>query len=284
MKYIYILLLIILIYIISNLSKIIYNEYYDKKTVILVISQNVKGMGGYWGLGDIIRGMITTYLISKKLYCDYIIDIQLHPISKFLKNNDHTYSQLIYDNKDSIFFQQNPEEYIKNHDSNIIFFNTNVDTNYIITDDCKNYIKNIFTPNNELYEYIRYYMNNIPYNPYNILHYRLGDSDIVDNHEIDMRIFIDNFLMNKEDNDVLISDSNKFKKLMREKNNVHTFDFEIGHIGVEKDNLKIKNTLCEFFIMSKAQKIKTYSTYDHISTFVLSSSKIYDIKLINLKK
>jgi hypothetical protein len=261
------------------LSKIKYNEYYGKKTVILVISQDVKGTVGYWGLGDIIRGMIATYLIAKKMNCNYIIDIQLHPISKFLKKNDHPYSQLIYDNRDNIYYQGNPEEYIRNNNSDVIFFNTNIGTDYLLTDDCKEFIKNILTPNEELSQYILSNTNNIPYNSYNILHYRLGDNYIIDNNTIN--IFIDNFTKNKEDNDILMSDSNNFKKIIKQKSNIYMFDFDIGHIGIH-DDIKIKNTLCEFFIVTKARKIKTYSVYYWVSGFMLYVSKLYDIKLINL--
>jgi hypothetical protein len=255
----------------------------SQKTVICVVSQNVKGMSGYWGLGDILRGLISTYYITKKLGCHYIIDIQLHPISKFLKNNDHPYSELIYDNRDNIYYQGNPEEYIRNNNSDIIFFNTNADGDNLMTDDCKKFIINIFTPNEELSKYILSITNNIPYNPYDILHYRLGDADFVDNRKIDMKIFIDNFLMNKKDNDILMSDSKKFKKIMKGKSNVYICDFDVGHIGVEKDDTKIKNTLCEFFIITRARKIKTYSVYPWVSGFMLYTSKLYDIELINLK-
>ena len=285
---IYIILLILLLLLIDILDKksiLKYTEPINKKTIILVVSQNVKGMGGYWGLGDIIRGMISTYQLTEKLDCNYIIDIQLHPISKFFKKNNHKYSKLIKENDDNIFFQSNIEEYIKNNNSDVIYFNTNNDiyNSLPISDNCKKYIKDILTPTDELSEYITTITKSIPYNLYNILHYRIGDEEILYNKNIDMTIYIDNFKKNKEENDILMSDSVEFKKIIKSTYNIYSFDFDIGHIGTEKNDIKIKNTLCEFFIMTKAHKIKTYSSYSWISTFVLVISKLYDIDVIDLK-
>lgn len=256
--------------------------YLQSKTVILVITQNVKGNGGYWGFGDIIRGMISVYQIAKKYNYKYIIDIQLHPISKYIKYSEHEYSQLIRDNKDNIYFQSDPENYIKNSNSSVIYFNTNKNINFSIklTDECKNYIKSVLTPTNELSEYIKSIK---PKKSYNIIHYRIGDDDTVENKDTDMSEFIDNFNKNKEIDDILMSDSTRFKNQIKEISDIYLFDFEIGHLGVETDNIKIKNTLAEFFIMVGAKKIKTYSTYSWVSNFVEMVSKLYDIKIINLK-
>jgi len=229
--------------------------YLRTKTIILVITQDVKGKSGYWGFEDIIRGMIAVYQIAKKYNCRYIIDIQLHPISEYIKYNEHEYSQLIRDNKDNIYYQSDPENYIKNSTSNILYFNTNINYSSRITKECKNYIKSVLTPTDELSEYIKSIK---PQRSYNIIHYQIGDDDIVKNKEIDMSKFINNFNKNKEIDDILMSDSINFKNEIKEISDIYLFDFEIGHLGVETDNVKIKNTLAEFFIMAGAKKIKTY--------------------------
>ena len=81
-----------------------------------------------------------------------------------------------------------------------------------------------------------------------------------------------------------MSDSQVFKMHIKNLSPIYFFDMEIGHLGYEKDDTKIKNTLCEFLIMTKAKKIKTYSCYNWVSGFVNSVCKLYDIELINLKK
>jgi hypothetical protein len=60
------------------------------------------------------------------------------------------------------------------------------------------------------------------------------------------------------------------------------FHLDIGHIGRDNDDKLIKNTLLEFFIMTNAKKIKTFSNYSWISGFVMWLSYIYNIPLKRL--
>lgn len=302
MKFIYIFLIILLIiniyYVNCNCDSIENFDNSPKKVVIFVATQNVSGpvkgqIANFWGLGDIIRGMFKTYQICKELNYEFIVDMHLHPISKFFKKKDHKYENFIKDRKDAINFTSNANQFIQSRKEHlIIYFFTNDYYDYTIplTEDCKNFIKEIFTPTDELEQYFNNYLKKIPYDTYNILHYRLGD-DFIKNDENQnqsnqnhINEFIYNFNENKENNDILMSDSQTFKNHIKKINNIYTFDLDIGHIGYEKEDIKIKNTLCEFLIMSKAKKIKTYSCYYWVSGFVNSVSKLYDIPLINLKE
>jgi len=60
----------------------------------------------FWGLGDLIRGTIATYQLSKKYNFELIIDIHNHPISNFLDFKKTEYSDY---NKNLIFFICNGE-------------------------------------------------------------------------------------------------------------------------------------------------------------------------------
>jgi hypothetical protein len=307
MKNIYIYLLFLILYgIYINYKNIIYdtsniecfNQNPIKKTVIFVVTQDIAGyivpqMGYFWGLGDIIRGMISVYQICKELNYEFIVDMHLHPISKFFKKKDHKYENFIKDRKDSVKFTSDANEFIKNRNEHLIiyfFSNHYYDLTIPLTEDCKNFIKEIFTPTDDLEQYFNNYLKKIPYDTFNILHYRLGD-DFIKNDEKQnqsnpnhINEFTYNFNENKENNDILMSDSQNFKNHIKKINNIYTFDLDIGHIGYEKDDIKIKNSLCEFLIISKAKKIKTYSIYFWISGFVKVVSSLYDIPLINLKE
>ena len=72
MKYIYIVFIILLLiniyYLNCKCDSIENFNNSPKKVVIFVATQNVKGpvtgqIGNFWGLGDIIRGMIKVYQI-----------------------------------------------------------------------------------------------------------------------------------------------------------------------------------------------------------------------------
>ena len=152
----------------------------SNKVVIICSTQKHINYKLSKGLGDMIRGYINMYQLSQKYNFKLIIDISLHPISKYLITNPHEYTNLIENNKNNIIFNKNPEKYILENKDNIIFFNTNSQTNRRkipenISDDCRKYIKDILTPNDEMQQYISEYLSLIKNSNYNILHYRLGD-------------------------------------------------------------------------------------------------------------
>lgn len=98
------------------------------------------------GVEDIIRGIICTYQICKKYNYKFIADINTHEISNYLLVKEHNYTSNI--NYNYIEFTLEPENYIKKSSENIIYFLTN--DNYIdeIDNDCKQFLKELFTPNN----------------------------------------------------------------------------------------------------------------------------------------
>lgn len=258
------------------------------KTIIQVFTNICVNMpqdntNNYWGLGDMIRGTIKLYQLCKEKNYNFIVDLHLHSISKYLTIEDNPYQQLIEDNKNNIEFVENIENYINMKDSSeIIYFFTNSQCDLNITSDTKEFIKKLLTTNDEFNLYFNSKINEIPYNNYNIIHFRLGDDELVRKIIKDYNIYYNLLLKNKEDNDILISDSIIFKNDIKEKYNIFIFDTNPQHIGYEKDSDSLKDTLFEFLIMKNAMKIKTYSHYGWISGFTFWISKIYGIPLINM--
>jgi hypothetical protein len=64
--------------------------------------------------------------------------------------------------------------------------------------------------------------------------------------------------------------------------NVFFFETKICHLGLSTNSDAIRDTLFEFFLISRCQKIKTYCTIHTISGFVNWISKIYDIPIVIL--
>lgn len=256
------------------------------KTIIHVWTHKVcnlhtDNVNNFWGIGDIIRGTIRLYQLCKKYNFRYIVDIQHHPVSNFLNNKNHEYSDLIKENKNNIKFVQNTEEYIINSKDEVLFFITNDLVKDEIDNDCKNFIKEILTPNEDFQKYINDKIREIPFEKYNILHYRLGDEELIRNNQsLDYKKYKDNLIKNLEKNDILLSDSKKFKIL--NKDLFFSYDTNICHLGYHSDEDMIKDTLFEFFVISKSNKIKTYSVHSWISGFVNWIHIIYDIPLYKL--
>jgi hypothetical protein len=253
----------------------------------------------FWGLGDMIRGTIQLYQLSKKYNFELIVDTQLHPISNFLINKEHPFKDLIQNNKNKISFIEESEKYIllhrkKNNPMTTLSFFTNDKFNSPITEDCKEFIKSLFIPNSEFMKYILNHVEKIPYVSYSILHFRLGDSELVINNknntnnikEFNNRLqSIIKTVQNQQNIDnklILFSDSLKLKNIVKTNSDVFMFDFKPSHIGCSNSN-DIRDTLVEFFIIINSKSIKTYSIYPWTSGFVKIINDIFNVPLETLK-
>ena len=242
----------------------------------------------YFGLGDLIRSTIKLFRLSKVMHFRLIVDLQLHPISHFLKCENHEYSNLVLQNKDNIDYvcYGALEDYINQHsENNIMFILTNdFCEEHHVTNECKEFIKKILTPKDDYYRFIQRKMKNIPYPNYNILHYRLNDDEFLKkstNHVFEE--IYQNLKHFKEENDILVTDTSKFKHFIFNKNeSIFMFDIKICHLGLTTDLDAIRDTLFEFFLITKSSKIKTYCRIHEMSGFVKWISKIYDIPICKI--
>ena len=232
------------------------------------------------------------YESCRRLGYRYILDIANHPIGNFFEIIDHPYSAIINTNKDNI----NLEIF---HSSNLIdnYIITNLkDKKYIyfmahcglyvyntpLSEECKNYIKKILTPKMEFLNFIN---KNMPVSPYNIIHYRLGDEALLRENKSNIDIAYTSIQHHGEPGDILLSDSTYFKDYIKINlpDKFTILNTKQGHIGRCTDMAIIRDTLFEFIVATRANRIKTYSIYSWISGFVHIISYIYDIPIISLK-
>jgi hypothetical protein len=228
------------------------------------------------------------FQLSKKYNFHLKVDIQLHPISSFLKYNKHNYSNYVLENKDNIpfIYPEDIEQFIINNTNEVCCLFTNSLIIDEITDECKEFIKELLTPTKEFAYYISQttLLTKAPTN-FNIFHFRLGDSMLVRNKDTDTPLEYYNNILNKyyEKDDILLSDSTQFKEFIIESNHpIFLFKNQTAHIGYEKNIEFLKDTLFEFFTIIKAKKIKTFTFYHHISGFVNMLHHIYDIPIIQI--
>jgi hypothetical protein len=263
------------------------NEYIvPLKTIVFVFTHKVCNLvvddtHNFWGIGDMIRGLINVYQLAKKYNYNLIIDIQLHVIGEYLEIINHEYSNYILENKNNICFIDDPESHIKNNKDDLIYFFSNQNYKEEITEECREFIKNILKPNEQFNDYIEKQLefNNTPCS-YNILHFRLGDDGLVRKKNKDYSHLNNRLENNIEENDILMSDSKDFKNYCKLKfPNLFQYNMNIGHIGLLSHKDSIKDTLFELMIITKAKKIKTYTVHSHISGFVKFIHDIYNIKL-----
>ena len=265
------------------------------KIVIFVWTRTVVNLvpdsySNYWGLGDIIRGIINVYQICKKNNYEFIVDINKHEISKYLLIKEHNYSSIIdYNN---IYFTNDPESYINKSENNIVYLLTNDFYKNEITEDCKLFLNTLLTPNNTFNEYMNNklieYNLNLELKNYSIIHFRLGDETLTKNIDTiknnkNLEYYVNLFIKNKTEKNILFSDNNIFKTYMKENYNAFILDTKVTHIGYLHNINSIEDSLFEFFILLQVKEIKYYSIYNWISGFINSAHIINNIPLIELK-
>jgi len=271
------------------------------KTVIHVYKQDIKPENrtdtgnSYWGLGDCIRGSLTLYRLSKLLNFNLIIDIRHHPISNFLVIENNPYKNIVDENIENLkffFYLNNLKNYLQDsfQNSDIVCVHTNAFINedeiyYTqvdpLTNEEKNFIKNIFTYNENCINNFDLKSNTMP-EKFEIIHFRIGDEFLLNKTNLSYEAltkFEDIFIKYYKVGDLLICDNQSLKYYLRSKYNIIIFYEPTSHIGLENDLNMIENTLFDFFIQSKSIKIKSYTVYEWISGFVQWNSKIYDIPL-----
>ena len=188
------------------------------KTVIHVWTHNFINKEGIntFGLGDLVRGTIGVLQYCEKNKYTCIIDISLHPVSEYFIVNKHKYSKLIEENKNAIqyIFPDKIDSFIQselNH-KDVVFFFSNCwldiyDTklspyNRLIIDD-------LLTPNDSFLKYINQISTTIPSSDFSILHFRLGDSELIqhkDTANYTHCIDILNDIINTNKSLILVSD------------------------------------------------------------------------------
>ena len=244
----------------------------------------------YFGLGDLIRSTIKLYELSKSMKFHLIVDIQLHPISHFLELQTSKYSDLVKQNKNNIDYvcYGGLEDYINNNNNKILYILTNDFFEGIVSNDCKKFIKNILIPSKEYKKYIDFQLSKIHFSNYNIFHFRLNDNEIKNNSNNNINININYTIYdelikkineNKENNDILITDTLTFKDYVFFYTDIFLFETKICHLGLSKDYDSIRDTLFEFFLITNSKKIKTYCKIHKISGFVKWISQVYDIPI-----
>lgn len=254
-----------------------------------------------WGIGDMIKGLNSLFLLCSSMKIPFFVDFSTHPIQNFLQSVPHPYEEFVKEHlHEAIFLDHNTNLQTFLNDKNFItrapttpcLLFTNVDShNY--SEESKEFVKSAFL--NFSSTFLNAWSTKIPKDEYSILHFRLGDN-FINSYNIDSNSndydgkFNDEiavFRVYTEPHDVLISDSKTFKAYVAKHSDCKMFDLDICHLGYQVDEKSlqaIEHTLFDLFLVSRSKKIKSHSIYNWESGFVREISKIYNIEFINLKR
>jgi hypothetical protein len=246
----------------------------------------------FWGLGDMLRGVIGVYKLSKKYNFDLIVDKSLHPLSMLLKSDPHRYSTYIKNNQDSIGLCMPYEvesllyeNLINNPKNDCACFYSNMPLESYdgeITDELRRFIDYVFRPIPSFEAYMNQMIKELALDSYTILHYRMGDDEMVRkqcNYAVYENAY-QHLIQTYKSTDIVMSDSAEFKALIRKKNvQIRVLDTKICHVGLECSYEALRDTLFEFNLLRGAKFIRSYSRYSWVSGFVYAAHKIYNIPL-----
>jgi hypothetical protein len=267
------------------------------KTVIITWKQDVKnlrryGLHNYWGFGDMIRGVCGIFDVCEEFGYKLYVDMRHHPVHHFFEHIKHDYESIVDEKKDDIIlniFHTRREIIDKLHtifQTSDLYINAMWVDPYIYSSELssknKEFIRNILTPTREFNDYIS---TQIPIQTYNIIHFRIGDIHIGATTLPDYHKYINLIQQYGNSNDIIISDNNKLKHIVKETlgDRFIVTDIDPCHVGVEINIEKIKGTLYEFILASRARHINTYSNYGWVSGFILTIHRIYDVPIIAMK-
>jgi hypothetical protein len=286
-----------------------------KKIVNVYQKQNYKN-GPPQGFGDYLRGCFCLLQISNLLGIEFDMDINNHPISKYIGNDlvkyhfngleIHKYTNLNYFAKinkpDSYNFLF---EFINHLNNNIsgetyFLFCNSFPIFMNISPVEREIIQSKIEPKQIMWEHIDKNLNLIGINNeiYQVLHIRCGDNYIIHKHVMDKtnkiqegtnvnnKIFIYKLFnllrqhIKKNIKYIVISDNNDIKIKINSKfpNCVYNIN-NIQHLGasIHLTDSGVMDTLLDFYIMALSDKIISISSYSWGSGFSKWCSVIYDI-------
>tara|TARA_B110000285_G_scaffold16967_1_gene16536 strand:- start:106 stop:1311 length:1206 start_codon:yes stop_codon:yes gene_type:complete len=160
-------------------------------------------------------------------------------------------------------------------------------------------VQHVFQPTSDMVLYIDQTMNHegIIKKGFVVIHIRAGDKYLIKKETNLNPSFMEEII--KSVNEIvvrtiqpilIISDNNQLKLLIKQKfPNVKTIFNEATHLGegVALNIQNVKNTMLDFYLMSYASSIYSFTTYDHGTGFSYWCSKLYNIpyscKFVNNK-
>ena len=235
------------------------------------------------GLADFLRGTIALYNMSKEHGYKLYIDGE-HPIYKYLKQNKNIIKSdknikteeylppISYNDIYKILKEKfKSGRSIKVMTNSFYSINNRGVSNYgEITEECREYIKDILTPTeeveNKLKDVIETEYKIKENESYKVIHIRLGDKYIHNNNynEELYKIYykkINKIVKeNKEDKYVLITDSRELGRKIKEGiPEIKYWDNNKIHLGdlINMEESGVLDTIIDFFIISKSKEIKS---------------------------
>ncbi len=275
-----------------------------------------------YGLGDRLRGSIAIYQYCKSNNIKCVFDPRFSGFGKFLDSGtnlssspivpttlvnqiltpggansikmflkdkmndqlvDSVVTNTVFEPDEKNDFKHFMDKIISRSIDGYVCVFSNMEPNLPLSNDDYEFYESITKVIPSLQIKIQNILNEIPYG-YSIQHFRFSDSPEPTDAECNKAL--DLLKQNLKPSDILMSNSFKFKSLVKSKLNIFTLECEDCksknlHIAFDPLDSIIEFTLIELILITKACSIHTYSKYPWVSNFVAWPAKFYSIPLTN---
>jgi len=258
------------------------------------------------GLGDYLRGCFCLMQIATLLGIQFDMDMSNHPMSKYLMNNKDRstcidYSKIAkYENINYIpinarTYKKNSSQFLNELVDHLNQQKPSVEHYYTFcnsfpiydtfTENARSFVRHQLEPTEEMWNHVRERMTklHIMDRPFSVIHIRSGDKYLLQ-HKTMSPIVVKKIAVPLKrklvpgTTVVLLSDSNQIKILLKRMYpQLIVQCSSILHLGEQDDDNGTKETLSDFFLMSKATSIVSISPYNWGSGFSKWCSVVYGI-------
>jgi len=292
----------------SDICKIIGSNYNNTmlKKVVNVYQLNFKNFRAP-GFGDYLRGCFCMQQLLRTVntYCgtniEFDLDLTSHPMTSLLKhsikNSIIPYDTIINFKIVVVKLKKDPEnESYQLILEQMVNYLNGIKTPTFYTFCClfeihdeipqsdKDFILSKLTPNNDMSMYIINTMRELNIQPkkYSVIHLRCVDELTFPDKPLsaDYIDYITELINSSIDHSkkyILVTNHNDLKKIF--KNRFASYTGKICHTGLDEIQPldSVRDTMLDFFLMSKASDIVTLSPYDWGSGFSIQCAKLYNI-------
>jgi hypothetical protein len=245
----------------------------------------------FWGLGDVIRGYLSLANLCRKYGFVLEFDYSLHPISTFLQNKRCTKVSL--DPSSIPVFNIEDEQELhdilqKIHETNAPTFIFTITTNmwYLsdgVSDETRQALRDSIHPTDDLTRAVEDQLASVG-TQFTAIHVRMGDRHLIDGFqyvEVYEKIYTQ---IKKIQSEILIvfSDDPALKRFLDLKGILVSSSHPCHLSGSNLDLEHVKQTLVDFFCLSRAKHIYKWSMHGYGSGFVDWCADIFKIPTTQL--
>lgn len=266
----------------------------------------------YWGLGDVIRGMLSTASVCDKLNVKLYVDMRHHSFGKYFKHIPHGHEKYVDNNLQHVemidycgmhntaasqgnqYRTKTLVQHIKTGGDVVLLF-----TNHLLDGNLESVynkylpqIKQVFEPTDISSDIYKQRCSELSISgKYHVAHLRLGDISFSKFHHVKTNMSYHDILQKMHNtlqhhgvvanSTLLISDNNNFLNHASKANlgyKIHNYG-NSAHVGIKSEKEPLEKTLVDMLFLLNSSGNHTFTVYNHQSGFVMYTSMLVNVNV-----